>query len=256
LPPITHIPVRFLFSPNRTPRPPSRRIFFPPRYSSAAAGPQQGLVPLAVAGHGGCARAILLWQRLLLLLRRLWRCRHGWRRRRRELGSTASSSKTSESSSCRCTATTACTRSPGPATLQGRRRFPRRKTPVRSHMHTLHTEQDAMHMHTLHTRHTPCTGTHMHTRHAHAHTAHTPHTMHRHSTHTHSLQRTAYREKSEGKRRQSIQTIIFRSWSCCLSQTHLLSSKGRVQLHGGAANWWSCCSRVGLVELELSQTRP
>jgi hypothetical protein len=75
-------------------------------------------------------------------------------------------------------------------------------------------------------------------------------------THTHNSQRTAYREKSEGKRGQSIQTIIFRSWSCCLSQTHLLSSKWRVQLHGGAANWWSCCSRVGLVELELSQTRP
>jgi hypothetical protein len=69
--------------------------------------------------------------------------------------------------------------------------------------------------------HTPCTDTHMHTRHAHAHTAHTPHTMHRHNAHT----RTA-------------------------------SSKGRVQLHREAANWWSCCSRVGLVELELSQTRP
>jgi hypothetical protein len=70
-------------------------------------------------------------------------------------------------------------------------------------------------------------------------------------THRHNSQRTAYREKSEGKRGQSIQTIIFRSWSCCLSQTHLLSSKWRVQLHGGAAIggvaapelvWWSWSS--------------
>jgi hypothetical protein len=95
-------------------------------------------------------------------------------------------------------------------------------------------------------------------RHAHAHTAHTPGTAHtrtaQHAHHTHSTQRTW--EKIEGKRGQFIQTIIFRSWSYCLSQTHLLSSKGRVQLHGGAANWWSCCSRVGLVEPEPSQTRP
>jgi hypothetical protein len=118
------------------------------------------------------------------------------------------------------------------------------------------------HQHTRTQPHTPCTCTHMHTRHAHAHTAHTPHAMHRHSTHTHNslstshAQHTTYREKSEGKRGQSIQTIIFRTWSCCLSQTHLLSSKGRVQLHGGAANWWSCYSRVGLVEPEPSQTRP
>jgi hypothetical protein len=50
--------------------------------------------------------------------------------------------------------------------------------------------------------------------------------------------------------------LCFRSWSCYLYQTHLFSSKGRVQLHGGAANWWSCCSRIGLVEPEAFQTRP
>jgi hypothetical protein len=50
--------------------------------------------------------------------------------------------------------------------------------------------------------------------------------------------------------------LCFRRWSCYLYQTHLFSTKGRVQLHGGAANWWSCCSRVGLVELEPSQSRP
>jgi hypothetical protein len=50
--------------------------------------------------------------------------------------------------------------------------------------------------------------------------------------------------------------LRFRSWSCYLCQTHIFSSKGRVQLHGGATNWWSCCFRVGLVEQEPSQTRP
>jgi hypothetical protein len=49
--------------------------------------------------------------------------------------------------------------------------------------------------------------------------------------------------------------LYFRSWSCYLCQTHIFSSKGRVRLHGGAANWWSCCFRVGLVEPEPSQTR-
>jgi hypothetical protein len=29
-----------------------------------------------------------------------------------------------------------------------------------------------------------------------------------------------------------------------------------VQLHGGAANWWSSSSRVGLTEPEPCQTRP
>jgi hypothetical protein len=38
-----------------------------------------------------------------------------------------------------------------------------------------------------------------------------------------------------------------------ISAKHIFSSKGRVQLHGGAANWWSCCFRVGLVEPEPSQ---
>jgi hypothetical protein len=60
----------------------------------------------------------------------------------------------------------------------------------------------------------------------------------------------------EGKREQSFQTLIFRSWSCHLYQTHLFISKVRAQLHGGAANWWSNSSRVGLAEPEPSQTHP
>jgi hypothetical protein len=73
------------------------------------------------------------------------------------------------------------------------------------------------------------------------------------TSHARHAQRTG---KNEGKRGQSIKTFIFRSWSCYLCQTYLFSSKRRVQLHGGTANWWSCCSRVGLVEPEPSQTRP
>jgi hypothetical protein len=110
------------------------------------------------------------------------------------------------------------------------------------HSHTLHTCTHAMHMHTLDTRHahTPCTGTHF----THAH----PHAQH----YTPCTTRTAQRKKFEGKRGQSNQTIIFRSWSCYLCQTHLFGSKGKVQLHGGAANLWSSSSRVGLVEPEPS----
>jgi hypothetical protein len=50
--------------------------------------------------------------------------------------------------------------------------------------------------------------------------------------------------------------LCFRSWSCYLCQTHLFNFKLRVQLHDGAANWWSSSSRVGLVEPEPCQTRP
>jgi hypothetical protein len=50
--------------------------------------------------------------------------------------------------------------------------------------------------------------------------------------------------------------LCFRSWSCYLCQTHLFNSKLRVQLHDGAANWWSSSSRVGLAEPEPCQTRP
>jgi hypothetical protein len=107
-------------------------------------------------------------------------------------------------------------------------------TPTRTHTTPTRTHTHAQHAHT------PCTPTHS-----------TPARTTLHSTRT-SHQRT----RKKGKRAQSIQSFIFRSWSCYLCQTHLLSFKGRVQLHGGAANWWSCCSRVVLVELEPSQTRP
>jgi hypothetical protein len=48
--------------------------------------------------------------------------------------------------------------------------------------------------------------------------------------------------------------LYFQSWSCYLCQTHLFSSKLRVQLHDGAANWWSSRSRVGLVEPKPCKT--
>jgi hypothetical protein len=109
-----------------------------------------------------------------------------------------------------------------------------------------HTTQAHTHAHThaqphttqMHTRHAHAHTAHMHTRHAHAHTAHTPHAMHTHHaqahtahTHTPNIAQTmhtctAQRKKIEGKRGQSMQTIISRSWSCYLCQTHLSSSKG------------------------------
>jgi hypothetical protein len=89
--------------------------------------------------------------------------------------------------------------------------------------------------------------THMHTQHTHA-TTHSTHTHNTSRTHTHAS------KKMREKEGNLFKSSFFRSWSCYLCQTHLLSSKGRVQLHGGAANWWSCYSRVGLVEPEPSQT--
>jgi hypothetical protein len=79
--------------------------------------------------------------------------------------------------------------------------------------------------------------------------------------HTHNACMQAHAQRTgikiyEDKRGQSIQTFIFWSWSWYLCQTHLFSSRGRVQLHGGAANWWSSSSRVGLAEPEPCQTRP
>jgi hypothetical protein len=50
--------------------------------------------------------------------------------------------------------------------------------------------------------------------------------------------------------------LCFQSCSCYFYQTRLFNSKLWVQLHGGAANRWSSSSRVGLAELEPSQTRP
>jgi hypothetical protein len=50
--------------------------------------------------------------------------------------------------------------------------------------------------------------------------------------------------------------LCLRNWSCYLCQTHLFNSKLRVQLHDGAANWWSSNSRAGLAESEPCQTRP
>jgi hypothetical protein len=138
-------------------------------------------------------------------------------------------------------------------------------------MHAHHTGTPA-HTHMPCTAHTPCThpctGTHCthaihrHTRHAHihaqAHTAHTPYTgTHAHARHctrtrtalTHQCTaRTHTEKKIKGKRGQSIQTIILRSRSCYLCQTHLFSSKGEsnstVELQIGRAAapelvWWS-----------------
>jgi hypothetical protein len=81
-------------------------------------------------------------------------------------------------------------------------------THTQAHTHTPYTRGHAMHTsmhrHTLHTRHTscthPCTGTHG--THAHAHAQHCPH---------HAQQALHKGKKIEGKRGQSIQTIIFRS---------------------------------------------
>jgi hypothetical protein len=50
--------------------------------------------------------------------------------------------------------------------------------------------------------------------------------------------------------------LCFRSWSYYLCQTHLSSSKLRVRLHDGVANWWSSIFKVGLAEPEPCQTRP
>jgi hypothetical protein len=113
-----------------------------------------------------------------------------------------------------------------------------------------------MHRHTLHTRHTqahtpcthPCTGTHCtHAVHRHTRTRTALHT-HTHSTHAPMHSTHAHRKKIKGKRGQSIQTIILRSRSCYLCQTHLFSSKGEsnstVELQIGRAAapelvWWS-----------------
>jgi transcription initiation factor IIF auxiliary subunit len=138
---------------------------------------------------------------------------------------------------------------------------------IQKKKHTTHTHTHMLHAHsTQHTMHTPIYA-HMHTHahnthrhHAHSmHTPrmHTPRTSTRACTHRTRTHHTCKKNKKiEGQKRVINSIFIFRSWSCCLSQTHLLNSKGRVQLHGGAADWWSCCSRVGLVEPEPSQTRP
>jgi hypothetical protein len=87
--------------------------------------------------------------------------------------------------------------------------------------------------HTTHHAHA-----HTPTHHAHAHTAPTR-TTHVHTRmHTQHITYTRMQAKQiEGKRGLCIQIFIFRTWSCYLCQIHLLNSKGRVQLHGGAANW-------------------
>jgi hypothetical protein len=132
-------------------------------------------------------------------------------------------------------------------------RTPHRHTSTHAHSHThapytgTHAMHTPMHSHTRHAHaHTPCTCTRKGTHFTHAHAQH----------YTPCTTRTAQKKKFEGKKGQSIQTIIFRSWSCYLCQTHLFGSKGKVQLHGGAANWCSSSYRVGLVEPEPSQTRP
>jgi hypothetical protein len=120
-------------------------------------------------------------------------------------------------------------------------------------MHTSHTHAHSTHTHHAHSSHTPCMHTAPTRTHACTQETHTPH-MHTHAQHITYMQ--AKQKKLRAKEGNLFKSSFFRSWSCCLSQTHLLSSNGKVQLHGGAANWWSCCSRVGLVEPEPSQTRP
>jgi hypothetical protein len=105
----------------------------------------------------------------------------------------------------------------------------RKHTTHHTHARTAHSTHHA------HVQHTPRIRTHACTQHPHdARTRTSTHTyrLHTHTTHAHTghacnhTTHTRMQEKNEGKRGYSIQIFIFRSWSCCLSQTHLLISKG------------------------------